>query len=199
MVYSPKVNDYVTFGVENQYGKIKGIDVTSATATIVDSSAKEHKGIALGTIKLSRMARISIKAGPNLREVVENVVLMSAYNPLVGGRAIMGAENMSFLVAEIIHEFLTKGLAASFMDMLDSTTLSSADDKEAYFQTADFTDAARKIPFVFALTQLTQKFLFKKPLGHGMLHNLLGGYSAMVVSNFGDRMYYSDEPKYDYP
>ena len=198
MPYEPKVNDYVTYGDDKKYGKVRTVDAGGGTVVVVDTAGKDQS-VSIDTVKLSRMARIVVKAAPNFREVVENVAFMSAYNPLIAGKGILSNENVSFLIAEIIHEFVLKGIFASFIDMLGDTTLTSAEDKEAWFQTADFTDAARKIPFVFGLTQLTQKFLFKKPLNHAIMHNLLGGFSSMVVSNVADRMYYSEEDKYSYP
>ena len=125
--------------------------------------------------------------------------MFSAYNPLVAGRSVTGPENVSFAIAEVVHEFLLKAVTSNFADMLLPPTLTSSEVKEAWLQSADFTEPLRKIPFVFGLQQLVQKFLFKKPLNHGIMHNLLGGYASMVVSNAADRMYYSGETKYQYP
>jgi hypothetical protein len=50
------------------------------------------------------------------------------------------------------------------------------------------------------LTQLTQKFLYKKPLSHGAFHNILGGYASMGVTNVADRMFSAEKgKKYAYP
>ena len=64
----------------------------------------------------------------------------------------------------------------------------------------DFTDPLRKLPFVFALQQLTQKLFFKKPLSYGAFHNLIGGYASMGVTNVADRMFRAEkDKKYAYP
>ena len=190
MVYTPRVNDYVTFGDKEEYGVVKLVEKTQVT--VVDKNGNEQT-VAAGLVKPSTFARITIKAMPNIKELAENVAFMSAYNGAIAGRRIMGPENVSFLVAELIHEFLLKGTLASYFDFLAETHLN--EDANSFFQMSDFTDPLRKLPFVFALTQLAQKFLYKKPLSHGAFHNILGGYSSMGMSNVADRMFTAEKGK----
>jgi len=191
-----KAGQYVTFGSDKKYGRVVSVDNSAGTA-VVNDGVTDTSGVQQSTIEESTMARIAVKAKPNFREVVENVVAMSIYNPLVAGKGITSPENISFALADAVHEFLLKGVSASFFEMLDATTLDA--DIDSWFKGSDFTDAFRKIIFVFALTQLSQKLIYKKPMGHAMMHNLLGGYASLVVSNWADRMYFSSEATYSYP
>ena len=191
-----KVNDYVVFGDKKSYGKVKAI--SGQTVTIVDSSGNDQTA-QLNTVEQSSMARIVIKAMPNMREAAENVIAMSAYNSFVGKRSLTSVENTSFLIASLVHEFFLKGFAASYFDILGDVTLDKKEDREAFFQSADFTEPVKRLPFIFGLTQLVQKLVFKKPLNHGAMHNLLGGYASMAVTNFADRKFFQGEDVYSYP
>ena len=104
---------------------------------------------------------------------------------------------MSFVLADLTHEFLVKGFAEQVMDMLGPTSLTK--DADAFFQTSDVTDVIRKLPFLVALQQTIQHLLFKKPLNHQMMSNLFGGAGILYVSNVGDRMWYAEGGKYTYP
>ena len=104
------------------------------------------------------------------------------------------------MIADAIHEFVTKGFAEQIMDVFGPTSLEK--DGDAFLQMSDVTDAGRKLPFLFALQQLTQKFLFKKTFGHQAMSNLFGNAGILYLSNVADRMFYADAdktPNYTYP
>ena len=61
---------------------------------------------------------------------------------------------MSFVLADLAHEFLVKGFAEQMMDMLGPTSLTK--DAGDFFQTSDFTDVLRKLPFLVTLQQAFQ-------------------------------------------
>ena len=198
MSYTPQVNDYVIFGEQKAYGVVQSVNTNKSEATIVGADGKQVSGVAFKEIEKSAGARMSIKAMGNGVEILENTALMALYNGVIAGRSVMGAENVSFLSAELVHEFGLKGMLANWFDMLSEPIIDK--DATAIFKGTDFTDPLRKLPFVFAIQQLTQKFLYKKPLNHSAMHNLLGGYSAMTITNAADRMFRADkDKKYAYP
>ena len=107
-------------------------------------------------------------------------------------------EAKRLVFAEIVHEYLLKGYASSWLDMLAQPVIET--EADSFMQSSDFTDPLRKLPFVFVLQQLAQKLLYKKPFSFGAMHNLLGGYTALTVSNVGDRMFFAEKDKpYRYP
>ena len=198
MVEAAKIDDFVIFseGGKKIYGRVKS--VSGDKYVITDSSGKEHSAIPQSDVEVSAMARMRMNAAPNTAELAENVAAMSLYNKFIAGRNFMGAENVSFLVAEIVHEYFLKGYVSGWFDMLKAPSLEK--DQDSFIQSDDFTDPLRKLPFLFVLQQLTQKLFYKKNFSHGAMHNLLGGYSALAVSNVADRMITADKTKkYRYP
>ena len=191
------VGDYVLFkeNKEEKYGRVTKVE--GGNMTITGADEKPHT-IAEADVSGSTMARLSMNAGPNSLEIVENSVAMAIYNKFIAGRTFMGPENVSFLVAEILHEYLLKGYVATWADMLVAPSIKT--DASGFMQSDDFTDPLRKLPFVFALQQIFQNLFYKKPLSFGAMHNLLGGYSALAVSNVADRMFTNEKGKeYRYP
>ncbi len=182
-------------GKEEKYGRVTKMEGGTATITAVDGTSHS---IAEANVSASTMANLRMNAQPNTIEIVENTVAMSLYNKFVAGRTFMGPENVSFLVAEILHEYLLKGYVSSWADMLAAPTIKK--DADSFMQSDDFTDPLRKLPFVFVIQQILQKMIYKKPFSFGAMHNLLGGYSALAVSNVGDRLFFSEKDKeYRYP
>jgi hypothetical protein len=143
---------------------------------------------------------MKMRAKPNAIELAENVVGSSIYHALVQKNGLFGAENICFLLADATHEFLTKGLAESMMDMFGPSALEK--DGSDFFQMTDISDAARKLPFIVGFQQVYQKLFFKKHLSHQVMSNTLGGFGVLYASNLADRMWYSDTsktPNYTYP
>ena len=199
MVDAAKIDEFVTFneGGKKIYGRVKSVSGDNKYV-ITDSSGTDHSNIQQSDVEVSAMARIRMNATPNTIEILENVTAMSLYKKMVAGRNLMGPEQVSFLVAEIAHEFLLKGYVGGFFDMLKAPSL--ATDQDSFIQQDDFTDPLRKLPFLFVLQQLTQKLFFKKNFSHGAFHNIMGGYSALAVSNVADRLMTADKTKkYRYP
>ena len=206
MPYEAKKGDYVSWkssaadDAETFYGQVtavaknKDVTIKKADEETAESPAQQsnfHK------LAKSAWARMKIRAKPNFRELAENVAFASAYHPLIMKNSIMGAENISFLLADATHEFLLKGFAEQIMDMLKPTSLTK--DGDAFFQMADISDSLRKVPFVVGLQQVFQRILYKKGWGHQIVSNLLGGTGVLYASNVADRMFYSEDGKYTYP
>ena len=196
--YSPRVDDYVSFGDDHKYGRVTALDNDKNTATLIDADGKTQTE-AYGKIQQSVAARLRMKAQPNAIEMAENVVFMTLYNKAVAGRSVTSAENVSFLIAEILHEFLLKGTLSNWFDFMKEPVLEK--DADSFFQTSDFVqDPARRLPVIFVLQQLIQKLMYKKQFSHGAMHNLLGGWAALSVSNVADRMFNAEKgKKYRYP
>ena len=193
-----KKGAFVTFGdkKDKKYGRITAVDESAKTYDIRDADDTIVSGVAEAEVKASYAARVSMRSGSNFREVAENVVAMSIYNPLIAGRSVTGPENISFAIADTVHEFLLKPATSGWAEFLSETVLKE-EDAEKGFATSDFTDPFRKLPFVAVLQQLTQKMIFKKQFSHGIMHNLIGGYVSMAVSNFADRMFQGVDEKRD--
>ena len=197
MVDAAKIGDFVTFTESGKsfYGRVKS--VSGEDYTVVDIDGKE-KSVKAADLEVSTMARMRMNASPNTIEMLENVTAMALYNKMIAGRNLMGPEQVSFLVAEIVHEYILKGYVSGWFDMLKAPSLKK--DQDSFIQSDDFTDPLRKLPFLFVLQQLTQKLLYKKNFSHGVFHNIMGGYSALAVSNVADRLITADKTKkYRYP
>ena len=218
----PKVGDYIVFitndpeGVWDadkphsaKYGKFVSYDSTSGLKyyavddlDTIKTIAKNHlKEKDASSIKKSSWARMRMKAGPNFREAAENVVAFGAYQALVRNHALMGPEAVSFAISELVYELGLKGFVSDAMpSFLGPTELTK--DADSFFSMSDFTEPARRIVPIWALTQIIQKYMFRKHWGHEAISNLIGGYGACAVSNIVDRMMYADTsktPQYHYP
>ena len=205
MPYEAKQGDYISWedsDGKTLYGRIKSTD--TAAKTVVITGYKDGAEIASAAtssytnIGKSNWGRMKMRAKPNAWEVAENVVTGAIYFPLVARDKLMDAEFYSFVLADITHEFITKGFSESIADMLLPTTLEGSDATD-FFSTSDFSDALRKAPFVLALQQLYQKALFRKSWGHNIASNAIGDFVILAVSNVADRMWSAKEDGYTYP
>ena len=209
-----KAHDYISWKEGTapddviHYGQINSFTGSSGSETYVIQDYESDEGTTVsGTIsakftglKHSQWARMKMRAKPNFRELAENVAFSSVYHPLIAKNQLFGPENVSFLIADALHEYVTKGLSEQMLDMLKPTALTK--DSDAFFLMSDITDAMRKIPFVVILQQTVQKLMYKKQWGHQFLSNFLGGASVLYVSNVSDRMFMADSaknPAYRYP
>ena len=203
--FVPKSGDYIVFSFlddpskadekETKYGRFVKFDANKLVYRDSDDPKKDVT-IAAGkfvptSVKKSLWAKMQMQAKPNAREALENSALFMAYSSIFMKNDFLGAENVSFLVAEGIHEFLLKGMLAGLADMLGPTELKK--DAGEFFKSEDFTEPARRIGFVLALQQISQRMLFKKSWGHQVVSNLLGGYSCMALTNVVDRMWNVDD------
>ena len=192
---------------KGRYGQIRTSNSSRINLTVApyDPTDGEKGGITkaqseFADIANSAMARMSIRAMANVRELAENTILFSMYSSFWQKNSAMGAENVSFFLAELVHEFLTKGFSERFMSFLEPTYIDK--DADSWLKGSDFSDSARKIPFVFGFQQLFQRILFKKSWSHQVMSNLLGGYSSLTLTNIVDRMAMADtkkSPQYKYP
>ena len=208
MPYEAKVGDFVSWKDADKvrYGAVTAASQSSITVKPYKkkTDGSEDSGItgaasALSDLQKSSWARMKFKAKPNMIEVAENAVVASGFHALIMKNKLFGAENMSFLIADTLHEFLTKNMAASMADMFKPYQLT--EESGAIFQTADIWDSAQKLPFVTILQQGIQKFVFRKQLNHQLMSNLLGNAGIFYLSNIGDRMWYGDDaktPAYEY-
>ena len=192
MSYSPQVNDYVTWNTAGDYGVVKSVDPDSSTATVVDKDGADQSDIAYADMKPSAMARMTLKAGPNVIELLENIAGVTLYNVLMK-RGYAGPENLSFALSDAIYEFLAKPFVADWFDMARSPVLDS--DQTAFFQSSDFTEPIRKLPQLVIIQQILQKMVWKKPFAHGIMHNIIAGYSGLAATNIADRMITGDDTK----
>jgi hypothetical protein len=207
MTYKAKKRDYVSWKKDDKvrYGQVVSVADKTITVLASDPAEGEKGGItqaqaSFKDIGYSTMARMSMRAMANVRELAENVVVFSMYSSFWKKNSAAGAENMSFLLAELVHEFLTKGFSERFMSFLEPTYLDT--EADSWIKGSDFSDSARKLPFVFGFQQIFQKMLFRKPWSHQAMSNLLGGYSALTLTNIADRMAVADKeksPQYKYP
>jgi hypothetical protein len=211
MVYAPKKGDYVSWkegtkpDQETRYGKVK--KVTSSEYEVETYSPKDEEADGIrkkaksefADMQKSNWAKMKFQGKPNMIEVAENAVVASAYHTLLKKNALFGVENMSFLLADSIHEFLTKGLAVKIADMFEPYELTK--DSGDIFQTADIWDSLQKVPFVTGMQQIIQHFGFRRPLNHQIMSNIFGNTGIFYLSNIGDRMWYADDndtPAYRY-
>jgi len=199
MPYKAKLNDYVSYkdGDELKYGIVTAVGETDFTVT---TQGKTKKGALedFKDIESSAWAKMKIRAVPNIVEVLENMVFATGYH-LFRGHRFMGSENMSFLIADLIHEYLTKQLSEGMMDIFIPSIVD--EDADAFFLATDATDALKKGPVVALVQQCVQRFIYGKSWSHNIMSNLLGNTGVMYLSNIADRMIYQDEkkvPKYRY-
>ena len=213
--YTPKKYEYVSWtegtgdDKATRYGQISAVTSSNITIEPYDPNDTEiaNKGkttskapSVFAELAKSAWARMKMRALPNTREVAENVVASSLYHVFLRKNTLFGAENVSFLLADLTHEFLTKGLAESMMDIFGPSALEK--DGSDFFQMADITDSLRKLPFVLAFQQVYQNIFFKKHMSHQVMSNLFGDAGILYVSNVADRMWYADttaSPNYTYP
>ena len=205
MVYTPAVGDYVSWkeGVDKlvRYGEIKLVSKTNYKVKPYDPTADEIKTDGFKDaahsdyveIAKSNWARMKITSKPNMIEVAENFVVAAGYHALVKKNKLFGAESVSFLLSELTHEFLTKSMAIKFADMFKPYELKK--DSGDIFQSADLWDSAQKLPFVTGFQQIIQHFVFRKPLNHQIMSNVLGNAGIFYASNVIDRMIYGDDSK----
>ena len=190
--YEPKKNDYVTYNAAGDYGVIKSVDGSAKTAVVKDKHGAEQTDIAFADITQSAMARMTLKAGPNVIELLENIAGVTLYNVLMK-RGYAGPENLSFALSDALYEFLLKPFVADWIDMSRSPVLE--ENQDAFIQTSDFTEPIRKLPQLVVLQQILQKVIWKKNFGHGIMHNIAGGYAGLTVTNIADRMFSADTGK----
>ena len=210
--YTPKKYDYVSWtegtgdDKVTRYGKVISVSGSNITVEPFEPKDTESGGLltqaitSFSDLAKSAWARMKFRAKPNAIEVAENVVGSSIYHVFLRKNSLFGAENMSFLMADLTHEFLTKGLAESMMDMFGPSTLEK--DGSDFFMMADVTDSLRKLPFLLGFQQLYQNLFFKKHMNHQVMSNLFGDAGILYVSNVADRMWYADTsktPNYVYP
>ena len=205
MVYTPAVGDYISWkeGADTtvRYGEITVVtksnysvkpysptDAETKADGIKDAAHAEYKDIAK-----SNWARMKITSKHNMIEVAENFVVAGTYHALFKKNKLFGAESMSFLLADVCHEFLTKSMAIKFADMFKPYELKK--DSGDIFQSADLWDSAQKLPFVTGFQQIIQHFVFRKPLNHQIMSNVLGNAGIFYASNVIDRMIYGDDSK----
>ena len=213
-----KAGDYITFVIndpplstydadkphETKYGQVISITSTllkyhpsddidsEATADIAKMDKK------LAGIKVSGWAKIRMQSGPNFREAAENVAFFAAYQGFIRKKQVMGAEVVSFGLSELAYELMLKSIVSGMMPgLLGPTKLTK--DADSYFQMSDFTEPSRRIVPIWALQQVIQKYMYRKPWGADAIPNLIGGYGAMALSNIADRMYFQEDGKYKYP
>lgn len=204
MVFKAVVGQYVSFteGGKTKYGRVISTSDDGANVVIKRyDGGSDLSGAVSGIEKLqsSNLARMAMRLQPNFWELVENTAFSSALHPIMGNH-VFGAENLSFVLADFVHEFLLKGFVEQMIDALGPSTLSGA-DSNAWFAGADFTDMLRKYPFIVGLQQTFQRFLFRKKWGHQIVSNLCSDAGVLLVSNYADRMFRAD-PKgvgYTYP
>ena len=217
--YVPKTGDYIVFQINDPaessgfnkdkpkksvYGqfisktgsKIKYHPSEDATQEAEALVAAIDKGMA--GVKKSSWAKMRMQAGPNFREAAENIALFGAYQGLIRKKQVMGAETVSFAIAEGAYELILKDFISQMMpSLLGPTKLDK--NADAFFAMSDFSEPARRIIPLWALTQIVQRFMYKKQWGHEAISNLIGGYGALALSNIGDRMFMQDNGKYSYP
>ena len=195
--HSAKYGKYVSY-TDSAGLKYYGVDDPDTIKTVAKANLKDGGST---SIKKSSWARMRMKAGPNFREAAENVVAFGAYQALVRNHALMGPEAVSFAISELLYELGIKGFVSDAMpSFLGPTDLKK--DADSFFNMSDFTEPARRIVPIWALTQIVQKYMFKKHWGHEAISNLIGGYGSCAVSNIVDRMMYADtskSPQYHYP
>ena len=203
MVYAPTVGDYVSWKdseAKVQYGRVK--DASSGAIVIKryddDSDTSPASVASYVDLGKSNWGRMKMRMKPNAWEVAENVAVAAIYHPLVARNKIMDAEFYAFCLADLTHEFVTKGFTEQMADMLLPATV-TGDDATGFFSTSDFSDALRKAPFVVALQQIYQRALFRKSWGHQLMSNSFGNFSILAVSNVVDRMWSAKDSGYTYP
>ena len=218
VAYTPKKGDYIVFTIndpeESSFNKDKPKKTVygqfiSKTSTKMkyhpsdDSESEEQATIGaidklVAGVKRSSWAKMRMQAGPNFREAAENIVLFSTYQALIRKKQVMGAESVSFAIAEGVYELLLKDfISAAMPSLLGATKLDK--DADAFFAMSDFSEPARRIIPLWVLQQLIQRFMYKKGWAHDAISNLIGGYGALALSNIGDRFFMQDDGKYSYP
>jgi hypothetical protein len=205
MVYTPAAGDYVSWkeGTDNtvRYGVITAVSSSNYKVKPYEPNDKETKAKGIKEaakaeykeIAKSNWAKMKMTAKPNMIEVAENFLVAGGYHALIKKNKLFGAEAMSFLMADVVHEFLTKSMAIKFADMFKPYELKK--DSGDIFQSADLWDSAQKLPFVTGFQQIFQHFVFRKPLNHQIMSNVMGNAGIFYVSNVGDRMWYGDDAK----
>ena len=199
--YTPKLWDYVSWTEEeaSRYGQVTAILGQEITVTAYTPKEGEEDGITKGISAFDKLdsstwAKVKMTSLPNLWEVGENVVVASMYHAFIKKNKLLGPENMSFLIADLVHEFITKNLAQKLAAVFDSYSLDAKTSGD-FFVMTDVYDSLQKVPFVTVLQQAVQNLVFKKPFNHQLLSNILGNAGTFYVSNVGDRMMFSDVAK----
>ncbi len=205
MVQSFAVGDYVSWKEADdktvRYGQITEVSATNYKVRpytpnddeIAKDGIKDEKITAYVDIAKSNWAKMKIQAKPNMIEVAENFAVALGYHSLFKKNKMFGPESVSFLLGDMVHEFLTKSMSVKFADMFKPYELKK--DSGDIFQSADLWDSAQKLPFVTGLQQIFQHFVFRKPLNHQIMSNVLGNAGIFYLSNIGDRMWYGDDDK----
>ena len=202
MPYSPAKGDYVSYESADgkvKYGRVQTIDGDNITIRQYEDgkdSTPADKST-FSKLQKSNWARMKIRMKPNSWEVAENVGVAAVYHPLIARNKLMDAEFYSFVLADLIHEFVTKGFTEGIADMLLPATV-TGDDATALFSATDFSDALRKAPFVVGIQQILQKALFRKSWGHQLMSNAFGDFAILAISNVGDRMWSGTDEGYTY-
>jgi len=193
MVYEAKLNDYVSYkdGGEVKYGVVTGVGESAITVTTEGKTATKAQS-EFAEIAKSEWAKAKIRAIPNFVEVLENAVVSGGIH-WFRGNGVLGQLNMSFLFADLVHEFVTKQLSEQVMDMFIPEFIEK--DADAYFLMSDGTDALKKGPVVAIIQALILKMIYKKPFAFQLVPNLLQNTVTMYLSNVGDRMFYQDKKK----
>ena len=122
--------------------------------------------------------------GPDLVELLTNSVVFGAQN-LVLKKGFMNKENIQFLVEDALYEFLLKGYAQPYEEMLISRDPLSAEDAAAFFATQDVMDAIGKT-LTIGLVDIIYRVLMKSGWKSAIWYDLRVA-TAIFIGNIVQR------------
>ena len=185
---------------EDAKGEVKQglvLKTTTSGFSVRENGKKESITVAKEKASFSRSGAISGKFMVNLREVGENTLVNGLALRLIFGKDFFGQQNISFLCSDALYEMLMKDSLAPFSNLL---AIPVSTGERSFFDSNDFIDLVRKLPFTFLGQCLFQRVMQKKKFFSHAWENILAQSMAIVGTNLVDRYVLSDKDgDYYYP
>jgi hypothetical protein len=179
---------------KNKQGLV--LKVTDSGFLVRENGKKETVTVLKEKASFARSGAISGKIMQNIREVGENTIVNGVALRLLYGKDFFGQQSVSFLCSDALYEILLKDSLAPFANILAAPVSTGA---KTFFDSNDFLDLMRKLPFTFLGQCLFQKAMQKKKFFAHAFENIITQSIAIVGTNMVDRYVIADTGDYYYP
>ena len=194
------LGSYVEYGPEDDKKNGLVVGVGDSTYSIRENGQKSSTNVEKVNVRMSRSAAFGNKFMDNIRETAENVVINGVALRVFYKRDFFGHQSIAFLCSDALYELLLKDLITPIADWM---AIPVSSGKQTFFDSNDFIDLIRKLPFTFLGQCLFQKVMQKKRFFAHVWENLISQSLAIYGTNLLDRfvLFDSDEgaKNYYYP
>jgi hypothetical protein len=168
----------------------------SDSFSVRENGEKTVISVKFADAQLSRSSAIGGKFMANLREVGENTLVNGLFLRIIYGRDFFGSQSMSFFCSDALYELLLKDALAPISNYL---AVPVSEGEKSFFDSNDFKDLIRKLPFTFLGQCLFQRLIQKKKFFAHSFEHIIAQSTAILSTNLIDRYVIADKGTYYYP